>query len=138
MTSAVRRGLVVDTSAAVAIILAEPDADELVRCLDRATLRLMSAANRVELGMVIEARLGPDGRDAVDRFLRDAEIDVVGVDPDAAERALGAWRRYGRGRHRAALNFGDCFGYALSEQTGFPVLCTDRDFTSTDIATEPV
>ncbi|MDQ3760703.1 MAG: type II toxin-antitoxin system VapC family toxin [Actinomycetota bacterium] len=125
--------MVVDTSAAVAVVLSEASSDDLVDCLEGAVARLMSAASRVELGIVIEARLGPVGVDVLSRFLRDAKIEIVAVDADAADRALSAWRRYGKGRHRAALNFGDCFAYALTERTGLPLLCTGDDFAATDL-----
>lgn len=134
MTAPGRRGLVVDTSAAVAVILDEPGFDELVGYLEDSLARLMPAAIRVELGIVIEARLWPAGQDAVDRFLRDAKIDIVPVDADLAARAMSGWRRYGKGHHPAALNFGDCFTYALAERTGHPVLCIGDDFAATDIA----
>ncbi len=127
------QAVVVDTSAAVAVLLSEPGSDDLVGSLEAAAARLMSAATRVELGIVIEARLGAAGVDALSRFLRDAEIEIVVVDSDAADRALSAWRRYGKGRHRAALNFGDCFAYALAERTGLPLLCTGDDFAATDL-----
>ena len=135
MTASVEaaQAVVVDTSAAVAVILGESGSDELIDCLESASARFMSAANRVELGIVIEARLGPEGTDAVSRFLRDADLQVVSVDIDAADRALSAWRRYGKGRHPAALNFGDCFAYALAERTGLPLLCTGDDFAATDL-----
>lgn len=125
--------MIVDTSAAVAVILSEPESDDLLVCLESAPARLMSAASRVELGMVIESRLGPAGMDVIGRFLRDAEIEIVAVDESTADRALSAWRRYGKGRHRAALNFGDCFTYALAEQTGLPILCTGDDFAATNL-----
>jgi ribonuclease VapC len=127
------RSLVVDTSAAVAVIRGEPGADELAGYLEGALVRLMPAAIRVELGIVIEARLGPAGQDVIDRFLRDARIDVVSLDAEQAERAVSAWRRYGKGRHPAGLNYGDCFTYALAERTGHPILCTGDDFAATDI-----
>ncbi|MGH3802728.1 MAG: type II toxin-antitoxin system VapC family toxin [Pseudonocardiaceae bacterium] len=127
------QAVVVDTSAAVAVILGEPGSDDLVGDLEGAAARLMSAASRVELGIVIEARLGPAGVDAISRFLRDADIEVMDVDIDAADRALSAWRRYGKGQHHAALNFGDCFAYALAERTGLPLLCTGNDFAATDL-----
>ena len=73
-------------------------------------------------------------RGVVDRFLRDAKVDIVPVDADLAARAMSGWRRYGKGRHPAGLNFGDCFTYALAEQTGDPVLCTGDDFAATDIS----
>lgn len=127
------RSLVVDTSAAVAIVLGEPGGDDLAAYLENAVARLMSAAIRVELGIVMEARLRPAGQDVVERFLRDARIDLVPVDTDLAERAMSGWRRYGKGRHPAGLNFGDCFTYALAERTGHPVLCTGDDFAATDL-----
>jgi ribonuclease VapC len=126
-------GTVIDTSAVVAVLLAAPGSDALVRHLDEPGPRLMSAATRVELGIVMEARLGRAGTDAVDRLLQDADVEVVPFDIDAADRALSAWRRFGKGRHRAALNLGDCYTYALADQTGFPVLCTGDDFASTDL-----
>ncbi|MGI8627518.1 MAG: type II toxin-antitoxin system VapC family toxin [Geodermatophilaceae bacterium] len=133
MTAAVRGGLIVDTSAAVAIVLDEPGSADLIAALDGADPRLMSTAIRVEFGLVIEARLGPSGADAVNRFLREAQIEIVDVDVETSERALGGWRRYGKGRHRAGLNYGDCFTYALAERTGLPVLCVGDDFTATDL-----
>ena len=115
------------------MILGEPGSEDLAAYLEHALVRLMPAAIRVELGMVIEARLWPAGQDVVDRFLRDAKIDIVAVDEDLAARASSGWRRYGQGRHPAALNFGDCFTYALAERTGYPVLCTGDDFAATPI-----
>ena len=133
MTQPVPGSLIVDTSAAVAVILGEPGSEELAVSLEDARARLMPAAIRVELGIVIEARLAPAGQDVVDRFLRDAKIDIVSVDTDLAARAMSGWRRYGKGRHPAGLNFGDCFTYALAERTGHPVLCTGDDFAATDL-----
>lgn len=126
--------LVVDTSAAVAVIVSEPGSDHLLGLMESAIARLMSAASLVELGIVIEARLGPTGADVVSRFLRDAEIEIVEVDRESADRALSAWRRYGKGRHPASLNYGDCFVYALAERSGVPVLCAGVDFAATGIA----
>lgn len=125
--------VVVDTSAAVAILLDEPGSDQLIELLDSAAPRLMSVASRVELGIVLEARLGPAGADVVARFLRDAEVELVALDVELGERAMAAWRRYGKGRHPAALNFGDCLVYALVEHTGLPLLCTGHDFRATDL-----
>ncbi len=123
--------LVVDTSAAVAVILGEPGSEELAAHLEDALVRLRPAAIRVELGIVIEARLWPAGHDVVERFLRDAKVDVVPV--GLADRAMSGWRRYGKGRHPAGLNFGACFTYALADRPGHPVLCTGDDFAATDI-----
>lgn len=133
MTEPVPRSVVVDTSAAVAVILGESGSEALAGHLEEALTRLMPAAIRVELGIVIEARLWPAGQDVVDRFLRDAKIDIIPIDEDLAERAMSGWRRYGKGHHPAGLNFGDCFTYALAERTGAPVLCTGDDFAATDV-----
>ena len=134
MTEPTPRSLVVDTSAAVAIVLGEPGSEELAVHLENALVRLMPAALRVKLGIVLEARLWPGGQDVVHRLLRDAKIDLVPVDADLAARAMSGWRRYGKGHHPAGLNFGDCFTYALADRTGYPVLCTGDDFAATDIA----
>ncbi len=133
VTQPASHGLIVDTSAGVAIVLDEPGSAALIAFLEASTTRLMSAASRVELGIVVESRLGPLGGDVALRFVRDAEIETVDVDADSADRALGAWRRYGKGRHRAGLDYGDCFVYALAERTGFPVLCVGDDFAATDL-----
>ncbi len=129
--------IVVDTSAVVAILGNESDADDVIAALDIAEERLMSAATLVELGIVMEARLGPAGALAVDRFLRDGEVDVVAVDRRQADRALDGWRRFGKGRHEAALNLGDCFTYALAADRDLPVLCTGNDFERTDVTVWP-
>ena len=126
--------LVVDTSAAVAILSREPGADDLASALEGADRRTMSSATLVELGIVLEARHGPAGRGIAERFVRDADIDVVPLDRDGAELAIDGWRRFGRGRHRAALNFGDCFTYSLAIGTSSPVLCNGEDFAATDLA----
>jgi ribonuclease VapC len=127
------QSFIVDTSAVIAVIFGETGSDELAAQLEDALARLMPAAIRVELGIVVEARLGPAGQDIVDRFLRDAQIEIVPVDGDLAGRAMSGWRRYGKGRHPAGLNFGDCFTYALADRTGYPVLCTGNDFAATDL-----
>ena len=130
-------GLVVDTSAVVAILLGEPEAQSLISALSNGDPRLISAATMVELGIVIEARLGPAGTGIVDRFVRDGGIEVVELDRTQADRALEGWRRFGKGRHPAALNLGDCFAYGLAIATGYPVLCVGDDFTRTDVEVAP-
>lgn len=128
------RSLVVDPSAAVAVLLAEPGAADLRAAMADADRLVMSAASVVELGIVLEARFGAPGRGLVDRFLRDARVEVVPVDAAAVDLALDGWRRYGRGRHIAALNYGDCFTYGLAIGLGAAVLCTGEDFARTDVA----
>lgn len=88
----------------------------------------------LELGIVAEAR-SPAATGIVRRVLRDAQITVTPFDAALAERALDAWRRFGKGRHPAALNLGDCFSYALAEATDCPILCVGDDFAQTDLPT---
>lgn len=127
--------LVVDTSAAVAILTGEPDADDLIERISDAMPRLMSTGTLLELSIVMEARLGPAGQGVVERFVRDSEIELVPVERTHVDRALEGWRRFGKGRHKAALNFGDCFSYALAIASGYPLLYIGNDFTHTDILT---
>jgi len=125
-------GCVVDTSALVAILRAEPGHDWLAEQLASVADRIMAAPSVVELGIVLEARV-PSAAGIARRVLRDAQISVVPFDGELADRATQAWRRFGRGRHPAALNLGDCFTYALAEQTGNPILCVGADFVRTDL-----
>lgn len=125
-------GVVVDTSAATAILLSELASESVLAALEGADPRLMSATTLVELGIVVEARLGPAGSGLADRFVRDGGIEVVAFDRTQADRALEGWRRFGKGRHRAALNLGDCLTYGLAVATGYPVLCIGNDFPQTD------
>lgn len=131
------RTIVVDTPAVVATLGNEAAADDAIEALDVADDRLMSAATLVELGIVMEARLGAAGALAVERFPRDGEVNVVAVDRQRADRALDGWRRFGKGRHEAALNLGDCFAYAVALDRDLPVLCTGTDFGQTDLTVLP-
>lgn len=124
--------VVVDTSAMVAVLTREPGHDWLAAQLGTASERLMTAPTALELGIVLEAR-SPAATGILRRTLRDAQIAVIPFDGNLAERALDAWRRYGEGRHPAALNFGDCCSYALAEATGCPLLCAGDDFSLTDL-----
>lgn len=126
-------GVVVDTSAAVAILTGEPAGGRIIEILDRAKDRLMSAASFVELGIVLEARFGPVGGAIAERFIREAAIEVAAFDLDQAHAAIGAWRRFGKGRHAAGLNLGDCYTYALAVSRSHPVVCVGDDFARTDL-----
>lgn len=125
--------VVVDTSAVIAILTGEHGAEELLEFLAEADERLISAGTLLELGIVLEAKLGPAGRSIMDRFVRDGRIDVVPVDHAQVDRALDGWRRFGKGHHPAALNLGDCFAYALADAAGRAVLCVGGDFAATDV-----
>lgn len=130
-------GLVVDTSALVAVLLDEPAAAAVLTALEECQPRLISAATLVELGIVLEARLGSAGTGIAARVVRDAQIEVVDLDSTQADRALEGWRRFGKGRHPAGLNLGDCFTYGLATTTGHPVLCVGDDFARTDVEVLP-
>src|SRR5688500_18590389 len=125
--------MVVDTSAIVAILLREPDADTYSKCLEETARAVMSAITRVELSFVIEGRYRETGRLAIEHALRDSGIEIAAVTPQHAEIAIEAFRQYGKGRHRAALNIGDCFSYALAKATDLPLLFKGNDFIHTDI-----
>ena len=126
--------MVVDTSAIVAILLAESDAPRFARAMARAERCLLSAVSRVELTCVIEGRKHEGGRDRLERFLAEGAVEVATVTAEQAEIACEAFRRFGKGRHPAGLNLGDCFSYALANATGEPLLFKGDDFTRTDIA----
>lgn len=131
-------GLVLDTSAAVAILLGEPSADQLLDAIDAAEDRLVGAPTVLELGIVMEARLGGPGRSITERFMVDGGFDVVTFGPDDADLAMAGWRRFGRGRHRAALNLGDCCTYAVAVSAELPILCVGDDFRHTDVDVVPL
>jgi ribonuclease VapC len=125
--------VVVDTSGAFAILTGEPGGPALAAALEEADRRLMAAATLVELSIVLEGRHGPAGRGIVDRFVRDASIEVVPVDRELADLAVDGWRRFGKGRHPAGLNYGDCFAYGLAVAAAAPALCTGDGFAATDV-----
>jgi ribonuclease VapC len=125
--------MVVDTSALLAIFLAEPERKAYLDLIIQAHARLISAANVLETGIVLEARRGEAAGREFDLFVIRANLQVVPVDGEQVEIARSAWRKYGKGRHPAALNFGDCFAYALARSLGEPLLARGRDFALTDI-----
>jgi ribonuclease VapC len=125
--------MVIDTSAVVAILFDEPDQNLYDEAIERAPVRLISAVTRVELSFVVEGRKGEAGRERLERFLVMTGSEIVAVTPQQAEVAIHAFRRFGKGRHRAALNIGDCFSYALAVATEHPLLFKGDDFIHTDV-----
>ena len=125
--------MIVDTSALVAILLKEPDHPAILQALLDAPSRRVGAPNWLELRVVLDARLTPGANAAASQLLGGFEIEVVPFDATMAELARGAYRRYGRGRHPAKLNFGDCMAYALARATDEPLLFKGNDFSQTDI-----
>jgi ribonuclease VapC len=129
--------MVIDTSALMAIFLAEPERKAFLDLIIQAQTRLISSANVLETGIMLEARRGEAAGREFDLFVIRAGLQVVPVDGEQVEIARSAWRRYGKGRHAAALNFGDCFAYALAKFSGEPLLAKGTDFALTDIAVVP-
>lgn len=125
--------MVIDTSAILAILRDEPERRRFNRAVHDAETRRMSVVSFVEAAIVMQARHGDAGVRALDNFLARAQIEREPVDTDQADLARQAFRQYGRGRHRAALNFGDCFSYALARATGEPLLFKGNDFALTDL-----
>jgi ribonuclease VapC len=125
--------MVIDTSGLLAIFMGEPERKRFLDLITGAERRLISAANAFETGIVLEAKRGEAAGREFDLFLQRAQIEVVAVDFEQVEMARLAWRRYGKGRHPAALNFGDCFAYALAKTSGEPLLAKGDDFGQTDV-----
>lgn len=125
--------MVIDTSAIVAIAFNEPEAETYEQKIVDAPWRLISAATLFELAIVIEARLGEQGAAELDLWLHKAGVEVVAVDAQQITVARRAWRIYGKGRHPAGLNYGDCFSYALAKTRNEPLLFKGNDFSRTDI-----
>ncbi|AYD00710.1 type II toxin-antitoxin system VapC family toxin [Neorhizobium sp. NCHU2750] len=125
--------MVIDTSAIVAIALNEPEAPTFEQCIADDPVRLISAATWLEVAIVIETRLGAAGGSELDLWLHKIGAEIIAVDASLADQARRAWRRYGKGRHPAALNYGDCFSYALAMLTGERLLYKGNDFSKTDI-----
>ena len=130
--------MVIDSSAIVAVLLSEKNAAQIAQAIEAASQRLLSAANLLEASIVIESRKGEAGGRELDLLLYRAAIEIVAVDQDQAETARIAWRRFGRGRHPAGLNYGDCFAYALAKSRGLPLLFQGDDFSQTDIDAVPL
>jgi ribonuclease VapC len=125
--------MIVDTSAVIAVLFNEDDAANYSRAISEAESRRMSAANFLEAAIVVEAQTRHGGSRQFDAFIRRAAIVIEPVTEEQAHVARQAYIDFGKGRHRAALNFGDCFAYALAKVTGEPLLYKGEDFRRTDI-----
>jgi ribonuclease VapC len=126
--------VVIDTSVLIALLGMEAEAARLAAAIEADATRLFSAASLVEAAIVIESRYGPDGGRELDLLVAKAGLSVEPVTAQQAEIAREAWRRFGKGRHPASLNLGDCFSYALARVTGEPLLFKGTDFPQTDVA----
>ncbi len=125
--------MVVDASALLAILQAEPEARRFAEVIEAASRPTLSVVSFVEASMVLDSRYGPAGRDRLDRLLRESRMELAPVDIEQAQIARDAFRDFGRGRHAARLNFGDCFSYALAKQRSEALLFKGADFVHTDI-----
>lgn len=129
--------MVVDTSALLAIAYREPEQERLREAVDRDGIRLISAASMVEAAIVVARRTDPVELErafgALDRLVAELGLRVEAVTPRQAIFARDAYARYGKGLHRAGLNYGDCFSYALAKESGEPLLFKGDDFPLTDV-----
>jgi ribonuclease VapC len=125
--------MILDTSAVVAILYGEPEAAAFAQLIHDADVCRLSVASHAELSMVIENQLGPEGMRQAEAFFRRAGVAIEPVTLEHGELARQAFVDFGKGRHKAGLNFGDCFSYALAKATGEPLLFKGDDFSRTDI-----
>jgi len=130
--------MVIDTSALIAILAQEEDAARLAETIERGEIRLISAATLTEAGIVATVLFGEGGGADLDALLEEMQVEVVPLTRDHSQVAREAFARYGRGRHAARLNFGDCFSYALAKASGHPLLFKGDDFAQTDVRAVPV
>ena len=125
--------MIVDASAALAILMAEPDAARFAGALMHTGQRTMSAFNWLEVALAVDRRGGPAARNEFESFFGRAGIEIVPVTHELAALARAAFGDWGMRRHRAALNMGDCIAYALARQRSEPLLFKGNDFSQTDI-----
>ena len=125
--------MIVDSSAILAILFAESDAAKFAKAISEADTCRISAATFVEVAVVVEAHTQDRGSRQLDTFLRRAKFVIEPVTPEQAHLARQAYSEFGKGRHPAGLNFGDCFSYALAKASGEALLFKGGDFSKTDI-----
>lgn len=125
--------MILDSSAILAILLQEPEQNRFLALIENAEVCKLSAATLVEISIVIESQTGDAGINRLNDFLRRADVEIEPLTANQAHIACRAWSNYGKGRHPAALNFGDCFSYALAKALDEPLLFKGSDFAKTDI-----
>ena len=126
--------MVIDPSAVLAILQREPESERFAALIEADPVRLISAVSVLEAGMIAEVRKGEAGALELDNFILRGQIQTVPFDAEQADIARLAFRCFGKGRHPAGLNFGDCAAYALASSLGEPLLFKGEDFSKTDIA----
>lgn len=125
--------MIIDTSAIIAVLFNEDDAAFYAEVIAQSDSRRMSAATFVETAIVVETQTKTSGSRQLDAFLRKADIAIDPVTEEHAHIARQAFTDFGKGRHPAGLNYGDCFSYALAKATGEPLLFKGKDFAKTDL-----
>ena len=125
--------MVIDTSAIIAILKAEPETKHLAHAIATDPKRIMSSFSLLETGIVIETLKGESGGRELDILLHRINIEIIPLTAELTQLAQEAWRRFGKGRHPAKLNIGDCCSYALAQYSGEPLLFKGNDFSQTDI-----
>jgi len=126
--------MVIDSSALIAVLVGEDGADGFLDALAAQEEKYVSALNHFEAAIVMASRKGEAGSKALAALVAHAQIEILPFDASQSEIALDAWRRYGKGRHPAALNLGDCAAYALAQTLGQKLLFKGEDFAKTDVA----
>jgi ribonuclease VapC len=126
--------MVIDTSAVLAILSDEPERPRFTQAIAEAAQCSMSVATLLEVAIVVEARFGVEGGRHLDQLLERAGVEIVAVDEEQVRTAREAYRRFGKGRHPAGLNYGDCFSYALAHVRQQRLLFKGDDFAQTDVA----
>jgi ribonuclease VapC len=126
--------MILDASAIVAVIMAEPRSDEVIQKMKGAAVLAVGAPTLLEAALVLSSRLRRDARPLLGEFLRGSDLEVIPFTRDHYEVAVDAFERYGKGSHAAALNFGDCLAYAVARVAGMPLLFVGDDFAKTDIS----
>ena len=127
--------MVIDTSALITILTGEPDAQLFASAIADDPKKLLSSFSMLEAGIVIESKKGESGSRELELLIHKIKIDIVSLDSEQIALAIAAWRKFGKGRHPAALNIGDCCSYALAKYSNEPLLFKGNDFDKTDIPT---
>jgi ribonuclease VapC len=127
--------VILDTSAIIRAVVREPGYEQIFERMSAAPMLAVGAATLVETAIVLSCKQVREPRQQLRRFLREMEVEVIPFTAEHYEVAMDAFERYGKGRHPAALNFGDCLTYAVARLSGFPLLYTGNDFARTDLAT---
>ena len=126
--------MIIDTSALIAVLRSEPGSEHYTRAIEDSTVCRLSAANFLEAGIVVDVTGDAVASRRLDDFITEAEIQIEPVTEHQAHLARAAYRDFGKGKHRARLNFGDCFAYALAKDKREPLLFKGSDFSFTDVA----